>query len=104
MVGLCLRKRPNGVGGAGRSVAPPIGAPFGADGDSVCVGDGIGLSGVEVAARDGVRPVTRPMKPPRLSQDLMHKGLFDATIFAAAPKATTAREVVAVIAGAAMIR
>lgn len=92
LVGLHLRKRPNGVGGAGSSVAPPMGTPL--DGGAEGVAAGEGVSTVAVA------PLVRPMKPPVLVHVLAANGLFEATRFAAAPTAATAMGVEAATAAA----
>lgn len=94
LVGLHLGNRPNGVGGAGSSVAPPMGAPFDGGAEGVGVVAGAGVSTVAVA------PLVKPMKPPLLVHVLAANGLFEATRFAAAPTATTAMGVEAATAAA----
>lgn len=84
-MGLWLGKRPNGDGGAGFPVWPPMGLT-----------EPAGWAG-------GERPLMRPMKPPVGIQDLAASGLLEATRFAAAPRVKTAKqEPDAMMAGAAI--
>lgn len=94
LVGLHLGKRPNGVGGAGSSVAPPMGTPFDGGAEGVGVAAGEGMTMVAVA------PLVKPIKPPVLVHVLAANGLFEATRFAAAPTAATAMGVEAATAAA----
>lgn len=99
MDGLCFGKRPNGHGGAGLPVLPPMGltALFGAGDD--------GEDGVEGSATAvGERAAVTPAKPPGGSHDLRScSGLLDASRFAAAPiVATVSEDAATLIAGAAM--
>lgn len=100
--GLCFGNRPNGHGGAGLSVRPPMGltVPLGAgdDGEE-------GVDGSATAVEERPFPLTTPTKPPLGSHDLSCNGLLDARRFAAAPSVTTVSEdAAALIAGAAIVK
>lgn len=99
LVGLHFLKRPKGVGGAGRLVAPPIGlAPVGAA-DGVGVGVCESAGGASLVAVE-LPPLTTPMKPPVFCHVLDCRGLLllsEAAMLAAAPtvKTVTVEAVVA---------
>lgn len=99
MPGLCLGYLPNGQGGAGLSVLPPMGREpaTGADGAGAAAGGAAGGGTVAVPP-----PLMPPMKPPRGSHVLDCNGLLEATRLAAPPMASTVSEDAAVRAGAAI--
>lgn len=99
MVGLQRRKIPNGIGGAGRSVAPPMalledrGEPseaeeLGGEDDGADVGVVVLFVGADSAVGVGLlTPPARPMNRPSGSHALDCKGFPLATRLAAAPTA-----------------
>lgn len=101
LVGLCLRKMPNGVGGLAFPVAPPIGAsrgffttlpPLAAGAFAAPPDDAGGVVGLgSEGAGAGSLPLMLPMKPPRpVGSHCLPLSWRDAsTPCAAAPAATS---------------